>query len=237
LEQQKEDKFVMQTMLTNKKTFHSAFFKPILPLVPVPISDEDKKKTKSIQFDLKLRAGTPAGASSYKKHVPVFEEGTPQEWLDLIQDFQEIWKQNTVNGPHDRFATVVAALRGRSNTQFQSALQDLRVNPDAANNELVPLTLEHVQGALEKLSTIVFPFRALETQRSWMNRMMRKPFDLSTCKTASALSRMNKLLPLFPGGSPASKFSEAELVGILEFSLPHEWRAMFNLKGYTPFPS
>jgi hypothetical protein len=65
-------------------------------------------------------------------------------------------------------------------------------------------------------------------------RGMRKPYNLSTRKTAASLTRMNNFLPLFPNGTPESKFSEAELVEILEYAIPFEWKAMFNLKGYTP---
>ena len=41
-------------------------------------------------------------------------------------------------------------------------------------------------------------------------------------------------LPLFPGGSDASKFTDVEIVGLLEWSLPPAWRAKFDLDGYIP---
>jgi hypothetical protein len=67
-----------------------------------------------------------------------------------------------------------------------------------------------------------------------MNRAMRKPVDLSTRLTSSALSRLNNYLPYFPLGTQASKFSETELVSLLEWSLPQDWRRKFDLKGYVP---
>ena len=206
---------------TQKTKFYSAF-KPILPLVPVKLPEDDKKsKSKSLTFELKIRAGSPAGAGTYKKQVPMFEEGTPQEWLDTVRDFNEIWQQNTVNGPHDRVATVVAALRGGSNIAFLAALEDARANP--AGGAKLALTNELIEVALASVAAIVFPHRALETQRLWMNRIMRKPYDLSTRKTASALSKINNLLPLFPGGTPASKFLEA---GVF-------WSGLFPTNGET----
>jgi hypothetical protein len=84
------------------------------------------------------------------------------------------------------------------------------------------------------VSTSVFPHRALEIQRLWMNRAMRKPYELTTRKTAAAITRLNNSLPLFPGGSAVSKFSDVELVGLLEWSLPPAWRSQFDLKGYVP---
>ena len=57
---------------------------------------------------------------------------------------------------------------------------------------------------------------------------------LTTRKTAAAITKINNALPLFPSGSEASKFSEIELIGILEWSLPQAWRTKFNLDGYVP---
>ena len=63
---------------------------------------------------------------------------------------------------------------------------------------------------------------------------MKKPFDLSTKKMNAALSCINNYLPQFPGGTAASKYSESELVGLLEFLLPNSWRNAMDLKGFVP---
>ena len=39
---------------------------------------------------------------------------------------------------------------------------------------------------------------------------------------------------MFPGGSDDSKFTEKEIVELLEWSLPLTWRAKFDLDGYIP---
>jgi hypothetical protein len=91
-----------------------------------------------------------------------------------------------------------------------------------------------VDATLTAVTTTVFPHRALEIQRLWMNRGMRKPYDLTTRKTVAAITRMNNATPLFPGGTEASKFSNAELIGLLEWSLPPSWRSKFDLDGYIP---
>ena len=58
--------------------------------------------------------------------------------------------------------------------------------------------------------------------------------SLTMQKTAAAITKINNALPLFPNGSEASKFSEIELIGILEWSLPQAWRMKFDLDGYVP---
>jgi hypothetical protein len=68
----------------------------------------------------------------------------------------------------------------------------------------------------------------------WMNRGMRKPYELTARKTAAAITRINNTLPLFPGGTDAYKFSNDEVIGLLEGSLPPSWRSKFDLKGFIP---
>jgi hypothetical protein len=156
--------------------------------------------------------------------------------MDVLTGLSEIWTQNVVDAPTDRAATIAAILKGDSRIAFDTALEDERVNidPEAINNDPVEMTTEHIEKALRAVTDIVFPFRALEVQKQWMTRYMKKPFDLSTKKMNAALSRINNYLPQFPGGTAASKYSESELVGLLEFSLPTSWRNAMDLKGFVP---
>jgi Tfp pilus assembly protein PilE len=64
---------------------------------------------------------------------------------------------------------------------------------------------------------------------------MRNPYELMTRKTVAAITRINNALPLFPGGTEASKFSNAEVIGLLkEWTLPPSWRSKFDLDRYIP---
>jgi hypothetical protein len=151
----------------------------------------------------------------------------------LIQDFEEIWMQNSVNGPSDRTSTIRVLLKGESLTVFKTALEDVRVDPDPNVNALQALTIEHIGRAMDQVSSAVFPHRALEIQKLWMVRGMKKPYELLTRKTAAAIMKINNCLPVFPLGLPASRFTDQEVVGLLEWSLPSTWRKKFNLDGYV----
>ena len=164
----------------------------------------------------------------------MFDEDTPQEWMEVLTGLKEIWKQNSVNGPTDRAATVAAIIKGDSLTAFDSALEDARVDPDPNNQAPVVMTIEHIETTLKAVTEVVFPFRALETQKQWMTRSMKKPYDLSSRKTAAALSRINNYLPSFPNGVATSKYSDSELVGLFEWSLPNHWRKTMDKKGFVP---
>jgi hypothetical protein len=134
----------------------------------------------------------------------------------LIRDVEEIWTQNSVNGPSDRTSSIRALLNGESLTAFDTALEDVWVDPDPNVQALVPLTVDHIGQAMDSVAMAVFPHRALEIQKLWMNQGMRKPYNLSTCKTAAAITKINNSLPLFPLGNQESKFTDQELVGLLE---------------------
>jgi hypothetical protein len=62
---------------------------PVLPLVRELLPTKEQDKSKFISFELKSRAGQPAGSPTYKKFVRVFEEGAPQQWIDLIHDLEK----------------------------------------------------------------------------------------------------------------------------------------------------
>ena len=41
-------------------------------------------------------------------------------------------------------------------------------------------------------------------------------------------------MSMFPGGSNAHKSSEADILEVLEFSIPHAWQTEFDLEGHVP---
>ena len=85
-----------------------------------------------------------------------------------------------------------------------------------------------MERALNAVASTVFPHRALEIQKLWMNRRMFKPVELTTRQTSAAINRLNNSLPLFPGGSETLKFTEIEIVGLLEWSLPPASRPSYG---------
>ena len=65
-----------------------------------------------------------------------------------------------------------------------------------------------------------------------MTRGTQKPSDMPLRKAAAIISKINNSLPLFLGGTADSEFSDQELVGLMEWSLPASWRAKFDLDSY-----
>ena len=152
----------------------------------------------------------------------------------MLEDLDELWRQNSVvNGP-DRAATVQMMLRNDALNEFVTALAEESTSGVATRTTTSAVTAANVSKALEAVTMAVFPHRALETQKNWMRRGMKKPLAMTTRKMAAAVVRLNSLLPRFPGGSEESKFTDAEIVGLLEQAVPARWRAKFDLDGYIP---
>jgi len=122
---------------------------PVLPLVPIKLPSIAEEKGKFISFELKTRVGQPDNGTKYKKFVRKFEEGGPQEWIDLLKDLDEIWIQNSMDSGQDRASTVRALVGGKSETTFDTALQEART--DAEGVEL-DMTIQHVQAALANIA-------------------------------------------------------------------------------------
>jgi Tfp pilus assembly protein PilE len=141
--------------------------------------------------------------------------------------------QNAIAGGTDRASTARALLRGESLTSFEASIEEGRRNAEEDGAPL-PIDVAMVDVAVTAVATTIFSHRVLEIQRLWMNRGMRKPYELTTRKTAAAITWINNALPLLPGGTDASKFSNAEVIGLLEWSLPPSWRSKFDLDGYIP---
>jgi hypothetical protein len=194
---------------------------------------EESDPTSLVTFQLKVRAGSGTTASSYKKQVRRFDEGSPPQYIRVLEAYQEIWKQNSITSPSDRLATVRTILRGDSLVAFETSIVDNRDGGPEGQEEVV-LTTEIVEEAMNAVSESVFPHRALEHQKLWMRRHMRKPRDMTARKLAAPVCRINNSLPLFPGGSSDDKFSDSEIIELLEFSVPEAWRTKFDLEGYIP---
>ena len=196
--------------------------------------DKEAEESDYITVELKCKAGTTSSsAPSYKKRIKIFECGTPKEYVDVRQAIEEIWRQNGVTRATDQVNTVRMLIRGDSFTLFESAITDATAATEE-NPEGLELTPDMVKKGLEAVASDIFPHRALFFQKRWMEREMKKPRALTTRQTIAALVKINNALPLFPGATEEDKYDEKELLKIMEFLMPREFREKFDEKGYIP---
>ena len=146
---------------------------PIIPLIIEKEADKDSEKTKFIQLDIKTKAGRDF-PTTYKKFIRRFDKGTPYEFVVLIQDLQEIFSQNKTTLGSNRDSVIQNLLRGESLDTYRAALGDLIIDPEDATQTLV-ISQQIVKAAMKDVAKTVFPFRALDKQKAWMEREMKKP--------------------------------------------------------------
>ena len=67
---------------------------PCLTLFPKPSQEPEEKDL--VEFAMKVRAGSGATAPTYKRRVARFANGTPNEWIDLLESLEELFAQNSL---------------------------------------------------------------------------------------------------------------------------------------------
>jgi hypothetical protein len=214
----------------------ATFLVPPLPLVEEPKDKDEKlKATDLIEFILKQRAGSTSSAPTYKLNISRFCKGTVSEWISFRKAIGELWKQIGLDNAEDKIVNICTILRGDLLTGFEENIQVLTTSvDDTGKTATMEITDKTVEEGLNAVAQMVFPFRALETQKQWMRRCMRKPKELSIRKTVAAVRRLNNSLPVFPNGQESDKFTLREILEILEWSIPEIWKTKFDLDSYVP---
>src|SRR5687767_16033575 len=126
-------------------------------------------------------------------------------------DLLEVITQNGIKEPINQLAIVRTVLRGETLTTLDAADSEKTLDAEGKPLEFTPAIFKEV---MTEVTKTIFPYRALEIQKQWMRKVMRKPAKLSAQMTVATLNRINNYLILFPGGSEQSKFSPAELLVI-----------------------
>ena len=105
------------------------FLQPIIPLIPEHETDSSKKNT-YITMEVKCTAGSSKNSKdkNYKKHILRFEAGTPQEWINLKKDLEEVWKQNSIEQALDRCSTSLEELNDAIKTTALSIFPSLALS-------------------------------------------------------------------------------------------------------------
>jgi hypothetical protein len=203
----------MEKMIPKKNSF-------LTPRLPLEASDKEDKKEESdyVTFILKVRAGqTGTSAPSYKMKVAKFEDGSPTEWIEVMNALEEIWTKNALTAASDRQASVKTILREDALTAFEASInEDLEPEDDAPDNApKLGLTPTMIDDALISVAKNVFPHRALEIQKIWMRRAIRKPKDMPVRKLIAILTKMNNSLARFPEADEDDKFKKHVLLEII----------------------
>jgi len=195
---------------------------------PIPLERPDKKeRDASEMFKVKLRTSpTVANSAMYEFSLPYFK-GTntvPEEWVEFRLGLARIIVGLGIQAPSGKFSMARQVLQGSALESFNKAATELGAETNA-NYEL----------SLEAVTREVFPQRALQVQRRYMRRFMRKPRDMKIREYINRVVQINMWLDQFPGaGAGNGRMGEDELLDILEFAIPMAWQKEMAKQGFVP---
>jgi hypothetical protein len=196
-----------------------------MSLPPIPLDRPERQVLKEGNYvSFKLRAvPTDPESQVYSLSVPYYNSGTPESWILFRKNLDKILiGQNITTGP-PTYAMKRRILEGASLAKFEDSTATRGTE-----------TLEHFTQVLEDMGAYVFPRRALQMEKRYMRRYMRKPRALKMREYMARVEELNHDLRYFPTFMPGARLLEDELLDIYEYGVPATWQKRFLLQGFDP---
>ena len=95
-------------------------------------------------------------------------------------------------------------------------------------------TLIHYELVLKDITNYVFPTRALQVQKRYMRRHMRKAPYMQMKEYMARVQELNNYLTMFPGYTQGDEIHEDELLDIYEYGIPKSWSRQFLMQNWNP---
>ena len=185
-------------------------------LAPPPIPLErmvPKELTKGNYVTVKLQSvPTDPSSQTYELNVGLFRSGTPESFLEFCRDLiKAIDGQNITTGP-GKYAMARRLLAGDALAVFNQRAVEV-------GNE----TGDHFLQVLNRLTSHVFPQRALRMQKRYMRCQMTKPRNMTTREYVVWVNKINSYLDLLTLFGENQQLPEDEILDLLEFGVPATW--------------
>ena len=184
----------------------------IIPLTP----DYKKKDVKHITIKYEI------DELSFKAQVPLFENGTAEEFLTFLIEFKDASSKIGYNTGPKRHSGFEQLLNGTSLDEWNTLKRTIQPGS---------VSIAAFQARIEQLKMNHIPDPScIEVQKTYM-RAIRKPRELTIAQFVDRVKYMNILLSEMPGASASSPFSEGEIKDILYQSVIKRWRSNFINSG------
>jgi hypothetical protein len=216
-------KVVQQTKQNDQNRAKRSFTSPVIGLE----RPSEKDHVKGHYETLKLRNHPEKGDTSpqFSFVLDYYGTGTPEEFLLYEKGLKKVMKgQGLIIGP-DKFETTRRTLEGDALATFNDAT--LMQNDES---------IESYQKSMNVLKKHVFPARAMQMQKRWMRRFLRKPKDKTIREHVARVREINSYFPLYPMMDDAKKKPEGldddELLDLLEYGCPNSWQKEMVKQGF-----
>ena len=175
----------------------------IAPVIPLKRAEaKDLKKGEYVVIKCRIRPNDN-DSPTFDLPIPYFGTGTAEEFLTWKDNVSKAIKgQDVTDGP-GKFAMARRLLKGDALTAFNNGSTQYATESTATFNAVIKTLTAHV-----------FPMKALQQQKRYMRRFIRKPFDMKVQDFVSRMGELNEYLTSFPNatpGIPASKLPENEI--------------------------
>ena len=165
-----------------------------------------------------------ATSNTYNVSVQIFDDGTPEEWLQLLAAHKRICQgQGIGNGP-GTYDVLARHLKGATLSKYNTT-QEVHGNQ----------TVDHFKLVVADLTAHVFPSKAYVLQKRYLKQCIKKPRDMKIRALVGRVQEMNNYLPSFPAPSPdvrPEKLPEEEIKEILYNALPARWQVAMTAQGF-----
>ena len=196
---------------------------PVIPLVRS--ETKDLKKGEYVVIKCRIRPNDN-DSPTYDLPIPYFGTGSAEEFLSWKDNLKKAIKGQDVNDGPGKFAMARRLLRGDALTAFNNAALKHASETGASYN-----------ATIKSLTAHVFPLKALQQQKRYMRRFMRKPRELKVQEFVCRVGELNEFLLEFPTATPGAiptKLPEDEIMDILEFSVPASWQRQMEIMDFNP---
>ena len=206
-----------------KKRIPDNEFQPecTIPLVRVEEDiDDERRKYLSVKRSLPVTVGNPD--TVYEKYVQRFETGTPQRWLDFLNEWNEIQTQLALTNGPELYANFKTLLSG-------DALSKWREVVTANGNQ----TAANFRTCLNAMTTYVFPSDALSNQQSYLSNLARKTKSHTWRQYDVRLHEENANLAKYPPNfNVAQKLPDAVLRTMVLRTAPTYFQEQIKVQGF-----
>ena len=196
----------------------------IVPVIPL-VRPETKSSLGKGDYTVIKCKTTPNAANSatYDLPIPYFRSGSTEEFLKWKRNVNRaLTGQGITDGP-GKYNLTRKLLDG-------DALMVFNVKATQLGNE----TNQHYEQVMQALAEHVFPIKALQTQKRFMRRFLRKPRDMKARDFVSRVCEINEMLNQFPGADGAGSLPQDELLDLMEFGMPSSWQRQMIMHDFDP---
>ena len=205
---------------------------------PIPLEKTESEFVTGQYTTIKVRTTAQANSPQREIQVPYFKTGTPEEFLEFWAKVNEIVAGQRITLAAQKFSLVRTLLRGDALATWMNKASALHRNPDPAHaNEDLPETNDNYETCWKVLAYHVLPTRALQRQRRYIRRHLRKPQSMNFRVFTARVLELNGYMAFFPNGQlnehgvplgfgVEQSLPADELLDILEFALPNTWQKL-----------